>query len=836
MTLVYKDLGIFPFKDKCLLPYWDIREQYSNYFEYLRTIFNGDNDFMYSFSKTLGGDIIGLAAYYFCSPLNIVFGIFKNAEIVDIILFLTLLRIGLCGLTFFIYLNHKKKFDVKSLIFSSSYALMAYNIVYQQNPMWIDGVVLLPVICMGIDNFIENGKFQLYVLSLSLAIFSNYYIGWILGIFSFLYFFYKLILAPKKEHAFKKSIVPFTLYSILSIGITGCLLVPTLFSLSGGKGPLSYGVEWLFDFHFYFHETFFTKLCPGAFLWDDLMGGEPLIFCGLLCNIFFVIYFLNKGITVKERVTSLVLMCFFVLTFYNSFLNTIWHGLNPPTGFPYRNAFLFSFMLISLAYKGFCNFESNVKFYFIVLTCAVLTIVSHFTMRIYYASFSEKVQNYIIYGMILFTVFCLSMYLKFWSIKKISVIILAVLVSYDLFNNAYESLSKYNFIDHDDMSNFSNSLRAVVAETKNLDSDFYRIEKTFSRTRNDNMLLDIPGISHYSSSEKNDVKYLMGGLGYDQYYDVYCAYGKGSTNTADSLLGIRYLISTQDLEKERSYIPVKQVDGKTIYKNPYALTIGTVVNSSVLDKNIIDDDRIKFQNHVFNHMTGLNNDVIKKMEDVKVEYNNIEIIDNGMVKLLRKKNDKKKASIVYTFKGKGNNIYLDAWSQEPSNVSIFLNDESMENLFNGNRVNLKKLPVCDDYKLEIQINTYRVAVNSLELYYEDNESLMEHSNYLRQNKCEIKKQTSSKLVGKVSVNEDNKYVLLSIPYETTWKIKVDGKPVEPKKVFYDLITFPIEKGDHDIELVYRPKGLYLGIFLSISSFLIFVFLRYKQKHKIISSV
>ena len=116
MTIIYSLIKIHPFGDRSLLMYWDIREQYSNYFVYFKNIFFSNNNFIYSFSKILGGSLIGLTGYYLASPLNILFVILNKMKIVDVILILTLLKIGLCGLAFNIFINYKQNFSFKYLI------------------------------------------------------------------------------------------------------------------------------------------------------------------------------------------------------------------------------------------------------------------------------------------------------------------------------------------------------------------------------------------------------------------------------------------------------------------------------------------------------------------------------------------------------------------------------------------------------------------------------------------------------------------------------------------------------------------------------------------------
>ena len=46
------------------------------------------------------------------------------------------------------YLNRKKKADFRNLIFSVSYALCSYVITYGFNIMWLDSVILLPLVAI----------------------------------------------------------------------------------------------------------------------------------------------------------------------------------------------------------------------------------------------------------------------------------------------------------------------------------------------------------------------------------------------------------------------------------------------------------------------------------------------------------------------------------------------------------------------------------------------------------------------------------------------------------------------------------------------------------------
>ena len=100
--------------------------------------------------------------------------------------------------------------------------------IRDSNIMWLDGVVLLPLVILGVDKLINENKCKLYVISLFIAIVSNYYIGYMICIFSGLYFIYKLILNNKVKLIKLGSFIG---ASILSVALSAFILIPTVLSL-----------------------------------------------------------------------------------------------------------------------------------------------------------------------------------------------------------------------------------------------------------------------------------------------------------------------------------------------------------------------------------------------------------------------------------------------------------------------------------------------------------------------------------------------------------------------------------------------------------------------------
>jgi uncharacterized membrane protein YfhO len=80
---------------------------------------------------------------------------------------------------------------------------------------------------------------------------------------------------------------------------------------------------------------------------------------------------------------------------------------------------------------------------------------------------------------------------------------------------------------------------------------------------------------------------------------------------------------------------------------------------------------------------------------------------------------------------------------------------------------------------------------------------------------------SDDFTGTISAPEDG-YVILSIPYDPGFTIKVDGVETEAELFEEMMLAIPVSAGVHTIEFTYFPDGLALGIIISIISIGIFV--------------
>lgn len=313
---------IYPFGNSSIMT-GDITYQFIDYLSYFKTIVLGNNDLTYTFSKTIGGDMAGFAAYYLFSPFNFLLLPFPKSILPLGLLIMIIIKCGMMSLCFMFMMEKIYGFDKKQLAFAVTYSLMGYVIVYFQLYAYFDDMMLMPLIVVGIHKILENPRKKImYIITLFLAISINYYIGWMMCIFSAVYFMYRWILSDRK----KETIISFFIGSVISGLLSAVILIPSILSLQGEKN----------SFHIGFYRTmsladFFSRFYTNSFK-GNISSCLPNVYCGVLVVFFVALYMLNEKFSIKKRLLSLALITFFIINFYFNTFNVIWHGLNRPIG------------------------------------------------------------------------------------------------------------------------------------------------------------------------------------------------------------------------------------------------------------------------------------------------------------------------------------------------------------------------------------------------------------------------------------------------------------------------------------------------------------------------
>ena len=906
MYLIYFAREIYPIGDGSVLVL-DLNGQYVWFFEALRNFVHGDASLLYSFSRALGGEFLGIYAYYLASPLSYLLALFPEDRMLEGLLFLFLLKTALCGGSFGLYMHKTSKNLNRTavVVFATCYALSAYGIVQQHNTMWIDAMMWLPMITLGMESLIKKGKFKLYTFSLAVTLFSNFYIGYMVCIYCFFYFFLCYFghseereNNPDRERLhFIRSGLRVAFYSLLAVGMAAVILLGAYYSLSFGKSTFS-TTKWVWSFNFDIIDLLY-KFLPASY--DTVRpAGYPFVYCGVLTLLLIPSYFLSRKYPMRQKIAAALFILLFVASFSLSVPDLLWHGFQRPNWLNYRYSFMLCFILTVLACRAMNEFET-VSLKAVAGTGGLLAIICVILQN--YADPDNQYMTPNDYTCIWFSLIVIAVWLAvlgLWRARKdrqvISVVMVAV-VAIECFLNGLWCMnaldddvvySKYSYYN-----NYLNKTRPIVETVQESDQSFYRMEKTMFRKLNDNMALNIRGLSGSTSTLNQETIKFLDKMGYSSmsHWSKYL----GGTPVNDSLLGIKYIISDTGSESQSFWYEPYVTDsnqGYTAYYNKYALSLAYGVSDSLLDfelgyKPVEKKDDTK---------TDSKTDTEKKPEDaskigsaidrlkafingklgIDETVRNAEYTDpyytpftrlNAMVAaMLGEESAELFVPVSVTEKASGlgapyfaekHTCYSSVTSASvlsysftvPSDGELFFYlptnyprevGLSLYNKTTGDLTDCGKWGTGENLRIASlgvhkagETLVLRVTPKGKDLYYVQGEptvAMIDQTAFeaafarLASDQLVIGTYTESSFDGKLTTSRRNELVLTTLAYDQGWKITVDGKEAEVIKALGSLVAFRVDgdAGEHDIQMVYRPRTLVLGLWVSGISTLIFL--------------
>lgn len=804
-------LGIYPFGDKTLIV-TDLRDQYLIFVDYLKTILLGNNTLFYTFSGSLGESFLPLASYYLMSIFNLLTLPFKGDIMPLVMSIIILIKISLSSVSMLYFLDKKNGPKSINYLFAISYGLMSYNMAFYFHIMWLDAIILLPLVALGIENIFTKKSSKLYIISLSLTIISNYYIGVIVCLFSVMYFIYYYLTNNKNN--LKKVLPKYVLASFLSGMIAMFILLPNILTLASSRATAGNNMEVVP--RFFNTIDILSKSITLSFDNGSIWHGGPNIFVGTFITLLIIVYFFNKRVDKRKKIITLVLLVVLFLICRIHSLDLIFHGLTEPNCFDFRHAFIISFFLIAIGYDSFNNLEKIDNRLFILGGIFAFHLLIYFFNLSY---FSGTKSLYLLISLIIFTLFA-------YTIEKKNYRLLLVFVIFDLMLNAVNIIGTITSFERK-ASNISQYREyyanndEVINKLRELDNGFYRIEKDyhFSNSINDSMLFNYAGVSHFDSTTNVNTDKLLENLGFRRVLSR-SFYGSGSTKAVDMFLGIKYVLSS---DKHFDYSKLFTMNNINILKNNYYIPPVYLFDKNDdinYTENVFDN-----LNNLFNGLTGINN--LYRKTDYVIDYHNVKRVGNKYIKTADN------AYVEYRFYPEsGKNYYLyfidNLVRDNYKTADIYIDDINYPKYFtkyNYSMIDLGNLN--DEVTIKIVLNDEEIIFKDALIYYEDDELLKQIYNSLNSD-SEIKIDRN-KL--KITVNNDHKtHFLTTIPYEEGWNILVDNK-----KVVYEnyggFISFNLDSGNHLIELSFYPKGLKLGIMISLIAIFSSIYLIYKERYE-----
>ena len=848
-------LKVTPFGDNTLL-ISDGNALYVNYLGYIGRVVKGQEDVLFSLEKGLGGNMLGSWGWFLLNPFFALFALFDITAYPLAFTWVSLLNFSACGLTMYILLKDIYGHKLGNLIFSTAYALNGFLVanVFQMN--FFTGVILLPLMVMGLRRILHDRNPLLYIISLAFSLLSNFYFGFMLCVASVL-IFAALFTANWNQMPRRKSVViKYSVSSLLS-GLLSCFVwLPALLSLRGGRLDQTVTQALTFRENMPFMDMF-SKLFTGANDTAQLSNGLPNIFVGILPVALAVLFFMNGRIPRRRRVAAGALLGFYLISFYIVIFNLAMHGGTVTNWFNYRDSFVFSFLLLMIAAEEWRYVadepDRNLK------RAGVGLLVG--TLVVFAKQYDFVIGGEVLLDFALLALMALALFMHrsnpAKNPRRTFELVALVLVCVNLYAN-YE-ISTKNILDWGksvpEYQEIVAPVSALVDAVKASDGELYRMEINEQRSGNegnDPMLYGYNGVGHGGSDDRDFVRNGLAMLGVHRF-DMRNYYGKGITAATDDLLGLRYLISKDDTGEEKHYEKLVNIGQWALYRNADALPLAFAANGAVDGVELEYTDVFENLNRVWSAVSGEDTAVFIEENDISFTSHNITepltLSREEAAAIVGKRDAENMArnetgetdnsgeseseSPEYVHEGTlrepPENIHyiMFTWTADRDGAVYTYNRSGVaddrgavlpalnyEGYYHAGDTITGYLPVATAFVTESLLQD---VAGRFRAAYVDTDALHSLSETVRQRPSTVEKLTDSHLRGAFTAEAGQK-LLFTIPYDEGWALTVDGQKAQLTKTLGLFMTADVAPGAHSFELKFTPSGLKIGLIVSVLAF------------------
>ena len=861
-----------PFGNYSML-YSDMYHQYYPFFTaYRRALLSGES-LLHSWNVGMGMDYLGLISYYLASPLYLLSVFVPEGILLEFFSLLMPVKLGLAGLFFAVFL--KKLFqrkDVSIAVFGGFYGLCAWALGFQWNIMWLDTFALLPLVVLGMVSLLRDKKFILYTLSLFLAVFTNYYIGFFVCIFVFLLFFVYEICRWQGWKKFFADLLRIALFSAIAIGMTAILELPAFAALqttqsSVNKFPKDFRLN-IADSHTIFGLLDAMRQVAGNMggaLEPNFKEGLPNLYCGVGSILLAFLYLQMREVKLRDKICAVFLLLFFNVSFIIRQLDYIWHGFHFTNMIPYRFSFLYSFVLLYMAYRAW---TLRRKFHLLqiltagFLTMAVLCCSNDLTStkEVVWHSLNLELPVYLIYNVSFLVLYVGA--LSYGAIRQrvpkdatqqqreeihaehsyrragarmlvlvfMGAELIAGLVSFGLY---FPGTGVSNYPKGTDKAA---SMIRYMHEREEKYGQFFRAETTHSQTLNDGALNNYNGISSFTSSANVKTTEFMRSLGYGakNTYNRYCF--EESSPVANLFLNLKYMIERDGKDKSSAFFTdVHHYGDVHLLENNAYLPLGFLAEQTLADVVFAaSDGKFAFQNELFRAATGLEGDIwyLLQGENTSVVGNGVTIQESNAYGYCDYADATKNSTITYSYIADRDGfccIHLDL--PKRNTYSVIVNDVELysETISLPQMIAVGDLHAGDLLDIRIVCKDGENSNMTVHAAVMDNDLFQAGYEILSASTLELTSFENTFVEGTISCNRDG-LLYTSIPQNGNWSAAVDGKPAGIVLTGDAMVGVKLTAGEHRVSFRYHNAAFSLGWKLSLAclaGFLVLVQINYK---------
>lgn len=832
LGITYGALSVFPFGGRHMLTV-DLFHQYAPFLALYRQKLLAGSSFFYTTGIGLGVNFYTLFAYYLASPFNLLMLLFPASCLTEGIFLLTLIKIGCAGLTFFQYLRISfRRRGALAVAFSAFYALSGYVLAYSWNIMWLDTLILLPLVLLALIRQIKAGKWLLYPLALALLLVTNYYSGFFACIFIALYYPILLLRYTRDRQPGRrlKRMGMTAGLTVIGVALSAVVLVPVWRSLSitsaaGDRFPST--LDLLGRPLAYFGQFF-------PFLQPTVRSGSPNLYSGLFVLVLLPVFFISSRIRLREKLLNGFLLLFLFLSFDVNYLNFLWHGMHYPNQLPFRFSFVVILLVLTLAYDGLRSLRefrtAEVGLLGLLITL-LIPLVAAIESDIKLAPWTQwGAMAFMVTYAIVFSTFRTRQFKRRFQVNLLIGLMLLELVLSTFSGLYYIDTNEY-FGNRDTYSagETVDSIREAVSQIDRLNEGerFYRVETRPHKTSNDPALYGYRGFSLFASTAPKapvtffkDLGFANNGVNSYQY--------RGATLFTEALVGIRYVINRErtGLDESARRLLLGN-DRVSVYENMDAFPFGFLADRRLANFSGSSGDPFSYQNRLASALFRDEGELFDSLSH--------ESLAGGLTA-----SGTSRFSYPQSEAGEGG-LWTVSWTAERSGPHYLLLDlKGLETDELGLKVDGISVK-ADGRKKEIHDLGTVQAGSLIELTLTpagnpggngsfearlarlDPARLSELANQAQAYALEDLSLKEDHFSGRVRAEED-RLLLVTVPHDPGWTAYLDGRPVPIQTLEGALMAIPVPAGEHEIFFAFLPQGFNLGLMVTLAGLGVLVLL------------
>ncbi len=815
LCVVAAAAGVYPFGEQSFLTE-DLKYQYIDFFAWYRRVLSGQESIFYSTACGLGANTWGLYSYYLASPFNFLELLFDEHHLTLFVFVVDALKLGCMQLAAEFYL--RRRFGLSrgwTFVLGLGYTWSLWAATNLRNPMWMDALILLPLIMWAVWLLVSRGRWLPLALLTAANVIVCWYTAYMTVIFCVMLTIFEwavaggvcgLRVAGGEKDAGAAPMTPaapaterypiwrlalrFARPMVVALVLCAWTFVPTVVAMLGSGGS---------------EEMSVVDILAGIFTADGVMGvirqifttqpvymlrglipalyspwhRIPQFYCGLLLMLSFVAFFMSRRVDGRTKMAAAALVATILACVIFRPLQAIWCGFREPSGF-YSRVCLFvapTAMWLAGAWWAACLGEGG----------ATEATTSAVGLGARLDALARCAGN-----------------------SRAGLLCVAAVVVVDLTVGGYFAWKAlYTGFTQEANDTYCVESAEQIAWLEETDTGTWRFERTYTRagsaSLNEAMGRGYTGLSSYSSAHNQSALDFLDALGYSKQGLLHVRYAHQNL-AADALLGVKYSSSIEIPAGLDEVEGAPTVLGRGVYQNPYALSLGYIVADTANGAQLSGDNPFERQNSLASVLVGHDVQLFKKVESTLTE-------DADGVKSWQ----------VTIPAGTLGYVYLECPSKI-SDIGTYLSVDGFAAEQEGWRFQhaVRTLGGVEGqadgtHAVRVQAGndpTGTVVVDMAQIdcdfYCLDLDALQELTAELSSRQVSFSAYSGQGIDGTVEAASDG-WAMISVPCEAGWTVTVNGREVQTSSAFGNALTLvPVTAGTNEISMHFEAPGLRAG--------------------------